>query len=79
MQLTADDWEELRAINDNVRALGLPTFQHRINWPRLEQMAKAGLIDLGPHPDFNKRDFKAVSLTQAGMFKLRDFQKSESQ
>jgi hypothetical protein len=69
MRITANDWDELDAIHETVCAIGRPTFQHRKNWPRLEQLRDAGLIELGPHPEFSK-DYYAVSLTQAGMFRL---------
>jgi hypothetical protein len=67
--MTSDDWAELEAIHKNVRDIGCPTFQHRLNWPRLKQMQDAGIVELGPHPEFGK-DYLAVSLTQAGMFNL---------
>lgn len=70
MTLSAEDWQELAAIHEVVRAIGVPTFQHRTNWPRLEKMRAAGLVELGPHQDFSE-DFLAVSLTQLGMFQLR--------
>lgn len=75
MRMTADDWKELEAIHQTVRDIGRPTFQHRQNWPRLEQMRDAGLIEIGPHPEFSK-DYAAVSLTQLGMFKLWKRQKA---
>ena len=67
MEITAEQHEEMTAIADTVRDLGgKPTFQHKSNWPWYKPLIDAGLVAMGPHPDFSD-DFKAVWLTAAGM------------
>lgn len=66
-ELTADQADEMHAIADTVRDLGgKPTFTYKTNWPWYQPLVDAGLVAMGPHPDFSD-DFKAVWLTPSGM------------
>ena len=67
MELTSDQREEMIAIREVMQQTGKPTFQSNLNIPDLQQMIDAGLLEIGPHPEFSD-DFKAISLTQAGLF-----------
>lgn len=74
MRLSQEQYDELDAIHKCVCMTGAPSFTHKLNWPDLEKLRNAGLIELGHHPDFGD-DFRAVSLTQAGMVELAKWRK----
>ena len=69
MKLTDEQWCEIEAIHETVLYTGKPAFQHNVNWSFYNNLVDLGLIEMGPHTKFG-RDFKAITLTQAGLFAL---------
>lgn len=66
MDLTPEQIDEMKAIAEVTRITGKPTFQSNLNIPFYQPLADAGLLVIGPHPDFSD-DFKAIALTPAGL------------
>ena len=71
MNLTAEQIDEIKAIAEVVRITGKPMFQSNINLPLYQPLADAGLLTIGPHPDFSD-DFKAITITPAATMYTRD-------
>lgn len=66
MILSQEQIDELHAIAEVTKQTDKPAFQYRCNWSFYEPLVAAGLIAMGPHPDFSD-EFKAITLTRAGL------------